>query len=140
MATVEELQSRIQDFIQKNTLTKYGSISKCIEYLVEVHNIVNLADDPLAELHKLYNAKRRLHAQCQSRYLTLPLAECLFEVEIITHFALDIIKSHESFTPESPRLEFRMDWRELCDRKMDPTPLYHTQYGFKEWVRAKLEK
>ena len=136
MASIPEVQGKIQAVLQTYQSSAQGSIRRCSEYLIKLHSLLSSIEDPSGCLRQLYAVKQLLHGQINHRILTRQLAELMIEVERITLFSVDIIKSSGGqITRPVHHLEFRFDWRELCGY-LDSKPLYITDYGSIELIRS----
>jgi hypothetical protein len=130
------IQPRLERAIKLTLHTTQGSLQKCHVYLTILQQIILQPNQPLA-LQTLYTHKQNLHRAINHRFLTKALVETMIEVELVTAFTLDLIKSQDGFIPEEPRLEFRFDWRDIC-QELEGQPIYLTQYGTEEWLMTKV--
>ena len=114
---------------------KQGSIILCNNFLNYLKDVVVAEGDANTLLRQLYAKKIQLNAQCSRRWRTRQLIDSMMEVEFITLFVLDILKSRPDYQQELQHVEIKFDWRELM-QELSGQPVYITQLGVEQWLRS----
>lgn len=115
---MEAIQRRISDFRATYTNPEF------CEYL----DILQTQPD----LTTLYRAKKDLERTVNKQPLTKRLATAMILIEKLTLAVL----THFNRKP-CPKLEFRFDWREIC-QELDSKPIYITDIYGEEWIMGKV--